>query len=93
MPSLAEISALSRRQELLCTVHCPGAGACPVAIDSHTTAAEVSPRDGQPEPAALPPSSRARPSLPARVRESSLGQGRCMWQDRDGRAPSGRQQR
>lgn len=41
MPSLAEISALSRRQELLCTVHCPGAGACPVAIDSHTTAAEV----------------------------------------------------
>nr|KAF6296622.1 pleckstrin homology, MyTH4 and FERM domain containing H3 [Myotis myotis] len=41
VPSLAEISALSRRQELLCTVHCPGAGACPVAIDSHTTAAEV----------------------------------------------------
>lgn len=43
MPSLAEISALSRRQELLCTVHCPGAGACPVAIDSHTTAGEVRP--------------------------------------------------
>ncbi|XP_019522582.1 PREDICTED: pleckstrin homology domain-containing family H member 3 isoform X1 [Hipposideros armiger] len=41
VPSLSEISALSRRQELLCTVHCPGAGACPVAIDSHTTAAEV----------------------------------------------------
>uniref|UniRef100_A0A452QT67 Pleckstrin homology domain-containing family H member 3 n=1 Tax=Ursus americanus TaxID=9643 RepID=A0A452QT67_URSAM len=41
VPSLAEISALSRRQELLCTVHCPGAGACPVAIDSHTTAGEV----------------------------------------------------
>ncbi|XP_015426042.1 PREDICTED: pleckstrin homology domain-containing family H member 3 isoform X2 [Myotis davidii] len=41
VPSLAEISALSRRQELLCTVHCPGAGACPVAIDSHTTASEV----------------------------------------------------
>nr|XP_019603159.1 PREDICTED: pleckstrin homology domain-containing family H member 3 isoform X4 [Rhinolophus sinicus] len=41
VPSLAEIYALSRRQELLCTVHCPGAGACPVAIDSHTTAAEV----------------------------------------------------
>ncbi|ELK01473.1 Pleckstrin like proteiny domain-containing family H member 3 [Pteropus alecto] len=41
VPSLAEISALSRRQELLCTVHCPGAGACPVAIDSHTTAAEA----------------------------------------------------
>ncbi|XP_014646084.1 PREDICTED: pleckstrin homology domain-containing family H member 3 [Ceratotherium simum simum] len=41
VPSLAEISALSRRQELLCTVHCPGAGACPVAIDSYTTAGEV----------------------------------------------------
>ncbi|XP_053424861.1 pleckstrin homology domain-containing family H member 3 isoform X4 [Nycticebus coucang] len=41
VPSLAEISALSRRQELLCTVHCPGAGACPVAIDSHTTVGEV----------------------------------------------------
>ncbi|KAM6174522.1 pleckstrin homology domain-containing family H member 3 [Erethizon dorsatum] len=41
VPSLAEIAALSRRQELLCTVHCPGAGACPVAIDSHTTAGEV----------------------------------------------------
>ncbi|XP_073745606.1 pleckstrin homology domain-containing family H member 3 isoform X4 [Callorhinus ursinus] len=41
VPSLAEISALSQRQELLCTVHCPGAGACPVAIDSHTTAGEV----------------------------------------------------
>uniref|UniRef100_A0A8C2PEH8 Pleckstrin homology domain-containing family H member 3 n=1 Tax=Capra hircus TaxID=9925 RepID=A0A8C2PEH8_CAPHI len=41
VPSLAEISALSRRQELLCTVHCPGAGVCPVAIDSHTTAGEV----------------------------------------------------
>ncbi|XP_006247427.1 pleckstrin homology domain-containing family H member 3 isoform X1 [Rattus norvegicus] len=41
VPSLAEISALSRRQELLCTVHCPGAGACPVSIDSHTTAGEV----------------------------------------------------
>ncbi|XP_024599841.1 pleckstrin homology domain-containing family H member 3 isoform X3 [Neophocaena asiaeorientalis asiaeorientalis] len=41
VPSLAEISALSRRQELLCTVNCPGAGACPVAIDSHTTAGEV----------------------------------------------------
>ncbi|XP_038610746.1 pleckstrin homology domain-containing family H member 3 [Tachyglossus aculeatus] len=42
VPSLAEIAALSRRQELLCTVHCPGAGACSVAIDSHTTAGEVS---------------------------------------------------
>ncbi|XP_011854412.1 PREDICTED: pleckstrin homology domain-containing family H member 3 [Mandrillus leucophaeus] len=41
VPSLAEISALSQRQELLCTVHCPGAGACTVAIDSHTTAGEV----------------------------------------------------
>uniref|UniRef100_F6TWG4 Pleckstrin homology, MyTH4 and FERM domain containing H3 n=1 Tax=Callithrix jacchus TaxID=9483 RepID=F6TWG4_CALJA len=41
VPSLAEISALSRRQELLCTVHCPGAGPCAVAIDSHTTAGEV----------------------------------------------------
>uniref|UniRef100_A0A2K6URX9 Pleckstrin homology domain-containing family H member 3 n=1 Tax=Saimiri boliviensis boliviensis TaxID=39432 RepID=A0A2K6URX9_SAIBB len=41
VPSLAEISALSRRQELLCTVHCPGAGACAVTIDSHTTAGEV----------------------------------------------------
>uniref|UniRef100_A0A6I8PEB2 Uncharacterized protein n=1 Tax=Ornithorhynchus anatinus TaxID=9258 RepID=A0A6I8PEB2_ORNAN len=43
VPSLAEIAALSRRQELLCTVHCPGAGACSVAIDSHTTAGEVRP--------------------------------------------------
>ncbi|XP_004859373.1 pleckstrin homology domain-containing family H member 3 isoform X2 [Heterocephalus glaber] len=41
VPSLAEIAALSRRQELQCTVHCPGAGACPVAIDSYTTAGEV----------------------------------------------------
>ncbi|XP_069884084.1 pleckstrin homology domain-containing family H member 3 isoform X3 [Dipodomys merriami] len=41
VPSLAEISALSRRQELLCTVHCPGAGACPVTINSHTTVGEV----------------------------------------------------
>ncbi|XP_021496872.1 pleckstrin homology domain-containing family H member 3 isoform X3 [Meriones unguiculatus] len=41
VPSLAEISALSKRQELSCSVHCPGAGACPVAIDSHTTAGEV----------------------------------------------------
>ncbi|XP_063107674.1 pleckstrin homology domain-containing family H member 3 isoform X2 [Cavia porcellus] len=41
VPSLAEIAALSRRQELLCTVHCPGARACPVAIDSYTTAGEV----------------------------------------------------
>ncbi|XP_074079944.1 pleckstrin homology domain-containing family H member 3 isoform X2 [Macrotis lagotis] len=42
VPSLAEISALSQRQKLLCTVHCPGAGACSVVIDSHTTASEVS---------------------------------------------------
>ncbi|XP_073875771.1 pleckstrin homology domain-containing family H member 3 isoform X4 [Macaca fascicularis] len=46
VPSLAEISALSQRQELLCTVHCPGAGACTVAIDSHTTAGEVRPEKG-----------------------------------------------
>ncbi|XP_058532225.1 pleckstrin homology domain-containing family H member 3 isoform X3 [Ochotona princeps] len=41
VPSLAEISALSHRQELLCTVHCPEAGACLVTIDSHTTVGEV----------------------------------------------------
>lgn len=65
MPSLAEISALSRRQELLCTVHCPGAGACPVAIDSHTTAAEVRPEKDPLEPQPFLPASCA-PALLAR---------------------------
>lgn len=41
VPSLAEITALSHRQELRCTVHCPEAGACLVTIDSHTTVGEV----------------------------------------------------
>ncbi|NXU59909.1 PKHH3 protein, partial [Turnix velox] len=41
VPSLEEILVLMRRQELICTVHCPGAPACSVAISSHTTAEEV----------------------------------------------------
>ncbi|XP_064380873.1 pleckstrin homology domain-containing family H member 3 isoform X2 [Dromaius novaehollandiae] len=41
VPSLEEILVLTRRQEMVCTVHCPGAAACRVAISSHTTAAEV----------------------------------------------------
>lgn len=41
MPSLEEILVLMRRQEMVCTVHCPGAAACSVAISSHTTAEEV----------------------------------------------------
>ncbi|NXA40926.1 PKHH3 protein, partial [Eudromia elegans] len=41
VPSLEEILVLARRQEMVCTVHCPGAAACRVAISSHTTAAEV----------------------------------------------------
>ncbi|NXI96958.1 PKHH3 protein, partial [Psophia crepitans] len=41
VPSLEEILVLMRRQEMICTVHCPGAPACNVAISSHTTAEEV----------------------------------------------------
>ncbi|KAM6107990.1 LOW QUALITY PROTEIN: pleckstrin homology domain-containing family H member 3 [Pterocles gutturalis] len=41
VPSLEEILVLMRRQEMICTVHCPGAPACRVAISSHTTAEEV----------------------------------------------------
>ncbi|NWI64649.1 PKHH3 protein, partial [Todus mexicanus] len=41
VPSLEEILVLMRRQEMICTVHCPGAPACSVAISSHTTAEEV----------------------------------------------------
>lgn len=41
MPSLEEILVLMQRQEMICTVHCPGAPACSVAISSHTTAEEV----------------------------------------------------
>uniref|UniRef100_A0A8C3SMD4 Pleckstrin homology, MyTH4 and FERM domain containing H3 n=1 Tax=Chelydra serpentina TaxID=8475 RepID=A0A8C3SMD4_CHESE len=41
VPSLGEIVALLQRQDLLCTVHCPGTAACTVAISSHTTAEEV----------------------------------------------------
>ncbi|XP_075299838.1 pleckstrin homology domain-containing family H member 3 isoform X3 [Opisthocomus hoazin] len=41
VPSLEEILVLMRRQEMVCTVHCPGAPACRVAISSHTTAEEV----------------------------------------------------
>ncbi|NXF47983.1 MYO10 protein, partial [Oceanites oceanicus] len=40
VPSLEEILVLMRRQEMICTVHCPGAPACSVAISSHTTAEE-----------------------------------------------------
>ncbi|NXW22072.1 PKHH3 protein, partial [Circaetus pectoralis] len=41
VPSLEEILVLMRRQEMICTVHCPGAPTCSVAISSHTTAEEV----------------------------------------------------
>lgn len=41
VPSLEEILVLMQRQEMICTVHCPGAPACSVAISSHTTAEEV----------------------------------------------------
>lgn len=41
VPSLEEILVLMRRQEMVCTVHCPGVAACSVTISSHTTAEEV----------------------------------------------------
>ncbi|XP_015741516.1 pleckstrin homology domain-containing family H member 3 isoform X1 [Coturnix japonica] len=41
VPSLEEILVLMRRQEMVCTVHCPGVAACRVTISSHTTAEEV----------------------------------------------------
>ncbi|XP_067397476.1 pleckstrin homology domain-containing family H member 3 isoform X2 [Emydura macquarii macquarii] len=41
VPSLDEIMVLIQRQDMVCTVHCPGASACTVAISSHTTAEEV----------------------------------------------------
>uniref|UniRef100_A0A8C3HU41 Pleckstrin homology, MyTH4 and FERM domain containing H3 n=1 Tax=Chrysemys picta bellii TaxID=8478 RepID=A0A8C3HU41_CHRPI len=41
VPSLDEIVVLIQRQDMLCTVHCPGTSACTVAISSHTTAEEV----------------------------------------------------
>ncbi|KFW81022.1 Unconventional myosin-X, partial [Manacus vitellinus] len=41
VPSLEEILMLMQRQDMICTVHCPGAPACSVAISSHTTAEEV----------------------------------------------------
>ncbi|KYO46443.1 hypothetical protein Y1Q_0018259 [Alligator mississippiensis] len=41
VPSLNEIAALIQRQEMVCTVHCPGAASYSVAISSHTTAEEV----------------------------------------------------
>uniref|UniRef100_A0A8C8R555 Pleckstrin homology, MyTH4 and FERM domain containing H3 n=1 Tax=Pelusios castaneus TaxID=367368 RepID=A0A8C8R555_9SAUR len=41
VPSLDEIVVLIQRQDMVCTVHCPGASACTVAISSHTTAEEV----------------------------------------------------
>ncbi|POI31272.1 hypothetical protein CIB84_004976 [Bambusicola thoracicus] len=40
VPSLEEILVLMRRQEMVCTVHCPGVAACSVTISSHTTAQE-----------------------------------------------------
>lgn len=42
VPSLGEIAGLIRRQEMVCTVHCPGTAVCHVTISSHTTAQEVS---------------------------------------------------
>lgn len=44
VPSLEEILVLMRRQEMVCTVHCPGVAACSVTISSHTTAQEVGAR-------------------------------------------------
>ncbi|XP_029428580.1 pleckstrin homology domain-containing family H member 3 isoform X2 [Rhinatrema bivittatum] len=41
VPSWEEILVLIHRQEMLCTVHYPGAGSCQVPINSHTTAEEV----------------------------------------------------
>ncbi|KAJ6660564.1 hypothetical protein lerEdw1_017561 [Lerista edwardsae] len=41
VPSLGEIAGLIRRQEMVCTVHCPGTAVCHVTITSHTTAQEV----------------------------------------------------
>ncbi|XP_062814043.1 pleckstrin homology domain-containing family H member 3 isoform X2 [Anolis carolinensis] len=41
VPSLDEIARLMRRQEMVCTVHCPGTDTCQVAITSHTTVQEV----------------------------------------------------
>ncbi|NXL36481.1 MYO10 protein, partial [Glaucidium brasilianum] len=40
VPSLEEILGGVRRQEMICTVHCPGAPGGGVAISSHTTAEE-----------------------------------------------------
>lgn len=41
VPSYEEISVLTQRQELMCTVHYPGSGVCKVPITSHTTAGEL----------------------------------------------------
>ncbi|XP_042333270.1 pleckstrin homology domain-containing family H member 3 isoform X2 [Sceloporus undulatus] len=41
VPSLDEIAQLIKRQEMVCTVHCPGTDTCQVAITSHTTVQEV----------------------------------------------------
>ncbi|NWX94062.1 PKHH3 protein, partial [Nothoprocta pentlandii] len=67
VPSLEEIVVLARRQDMVCTVHCPGAAACRVAISSHTTAAEVSaglaPARGAAPSAAAPWGAAQSPSL------------------------------
>ncbi|XP_030076351.1 pleckstrin homology domain-containing family H member 3 [Microcaecilia unicolor] len=41
VPSWEEILVLIDRQEMLCTIHYPGAGSCQIPINSHTTADEV----------------------------------------------------
>ncbi|TRY93218.1 hypothetical protein DNTS_014359 [Danionella cerebrum] len=41
VPSWEEIQGLMGRQEILCTVHYPGAGCCQIPLTSHTTANEV----------------------------------------------------
>nr|XP_033774102.1 pleckstrin homology domain-containing family H member 3 isoform X2 [Geotrypetes seraphini] len=41
VPSWEEILVLIHRQEMLCTIHYPGAGFCQISINSHTTADEV----------------------------------------------------
>ena len=64
-------------------MHCPGAGACPVAIDSHTTAGEVRP-ERTPETSA---SQRPVPGFPGagtlglpESESHQLGMG-CVWRD------------
>lgn len=66
-------------------MHCPGAGACPVTIDSHTTAGEVRP-EKIPETSTPPPSFPCPADLvpgPLGLPKSEihhLGKG-CVWRD------------